>query len=105
MLRESADRERDQRDRVRLERQHARDVAAAAADHAAALGAARRDLEQAIAAARAARRAGSGVAATDAAWRHAKARLIELETGTPPVWADPDRTDRHDVEREDDDPS
>ena len=28
-----------------------------------------------------------GVDAADAAWREAKARLIELETGAPPSWA------------------
>lgn len=105
MLRAAADREREQRDRLRLERQHARDAERAAAAHAVALDTARRDLEQAIVAARAARRAGSGVAATDAAWRQAKARLIELETGSPPEWADHDRADPHDVERQDDDPS
>jgi hypothetical protein len=54
---------------------------------AAALDAARRELEQAIGAARDARRTGSGIDAADAAWRHAKARLIELETGAPPEWA------------------
>jgi hypothetical protein len=87
MLRESAERERAELERVRLERQHARDAAHAAAAHEAALDAARRALEQAIGTAREARRTGSGVAAADAAWRHAKARLIELETGAPPEWA------------------
>jgi hypothetical protein len=77
MLRESAERERAELERVRLERQQARDAAHAAAAHEAALDAARRE----------ARRTGSGVAAADAAWRHAKARLIELETGAPPEWA------------------
>lgn len=96
-LRESAEHERAQRERSRLERQQARDEAKAAADHAAALDAARRDLEQAIGDARAARRTGSGVAAADTAWRHAKARLIELETGAPPAWAGHDASEDHDV--------
>ena len=96
-LRESAEREQAERDRARLERQQARDEANAAAAHAAALEAARRDLEQAIGDARAARRAGSGVAAADAAWRDAKALLIELETGAPPEWARHDASEDHDV--------
>jgi hypothetical protein len=95
-LRESAERERAQRDRARLEQQRARDAAHAAAEHAAALDEARRELEQAIADARAARRAGASVAAADAAWRRAKSRLIELETGAPPDWA-PHDLEAHDV--------
>ena len=91
LLRESAERERAEQERQRLERQRARDAAASAAAHAAALDAARRELDDAISDARAARRAGSGVAAADATWRRAKARLIELETGAPPDWA------RHDA--------
>jgi hypothetical protein len=35
-----------------------------------------------------ARRTHSGIDAADAAWRQAKARVIELETGAPPSWAD-----------------
>ena len=91
ILRASAERERAERERVRLERQDARDAAQAAVEHAAALEAARRELEDAISGVREARRAGSGVAASDAAWRQAKVRLIELETGAPPEWA------RHDT--------
>ena len=87
LLRESAERERAAQERHRLERQRARDAAASAAAHAVALDAARRTLADAITDARTARRAGSGVAAADAAWRQAKARLIELETGAPPHWA------------------
>ena len=34
-----------------------------------------------------ARRTRQGVEAADVAWRQAKARLIELETGAPPSWA------------------
>lgn len=87
ILRASAERERAERERVRVERQAARDAAAAAAEHAAALEQARRELDHAIKGVREARRAGSGVAASDAAWRRAKAQVIELETGAPPEWA------------------
>jgi hypothetical protein len=87
MLRESAERERAEAERIRLEREEASNAARAAAEHAAAIVAARRNLERAIEDARLARRTGSGIANADAAWRQAKARLIELETGAPPPWA------------------
>jgi hypothetical protein len=93
LLRESAERERAAQDRHRLERQRARAAADSAAAHAVALDAARRQLEDAISNARKARRTGSGVAAADEAWRQAKARLIELETGAPPPWARHDTSD------------
>jgi hypothetical protein len=105
MLRDSAARERAERDRLRVERQQARDAAQASAAHAEALDTARRELEHAIGNAREARRAGSGVAAADAAWRRAKARLIELETGAPPEWAGHTASDAHEVSGEDGDPS
>lgn len=87
ILRESSERERAEHDRQRLERAAAEAAAQAASEHAAGLAAARRELERAIEGARVARRARSGVGAADAAWRQAKARLIELETGVPPPWA------------------
>jgi hypothetical protein len=93
LLRESAEREQAAQDRHRLERQRARDAADSAAAHGVALDAARRELGGAISAARKARRAGSGVAAADEAWRQAKARVIELETGAPPDWARHDASD------------
>jgi hypothetical protein len=105
MLRESAERERIERERLRIERQQAESAAQASAAHAAALDAARLELEHAIGNAREARRAGSGVAAADAAWRRAKAALIELETGAPPEWARPIASDVHEVSSEDGDPS
>jgi len=87
-LRASAEREAVQHERARQQRQQARDAAKAAADHAASLAGAQRELDRTITAARAARRAGrSDVAAADEAWRLAKARLIELQTGAPPDWA------------------
>jgi len=39
---------------------------------------------------------GKGRADADAAWRSAKARVIELETGAPPPWALP--SDEHPAE-------
>lgn len=105
MLRAAAERERAERDRLMLEEQQARDAAHAAAQHAAALEAARRELEVAIGDARQARRAGSGIAATDEAWRHAKARFIELETGAPPEWARHDVPDALEVDDNDGPPS
>ena len=97
ILRASAEREQAERDRLRLEQQAARDAEQAAAEHAAALDDARRELEHAIGGVREARRAGSGVAAADEAWRRAKAWLIELETGAPPEWARHDASDLREV--------
>ena len=48
---------------------------------------ARRVLERAIEAVRDAKRAGRGGVEADAAWKAAKARVIELETGEAPAWA------------------
>lgn len=53
----------------------------------AALTEARGALERAVEGVRAAKRNGRGVAEADAAWRAAKARVIELETGEAPTWA------------------
>ena len=87
MLRQSAERDRLERERQQLAQQQAREAAQAEQEHAAALESAQRDLEQAILAARGARRRGAGIGPADEAWRRAKARLIELETGSPPAWA------------------
>ena len=102
-MRASAERERAERERLQLEQQEAHDAAQAAVEHAAALEDARRELEHAISGVHEARRAGSGVAASDAAWRQAKARLIELETGAPPEWARHEATDVREVNGEDGD--
>lgn len=48
------------------------------------------DLEQAIAAVKRAREARHGIEAADLQWREVKARVIELETGAPPAWAESD---------------
>jgi hypothetical protein len=99
MLRESAEREQAERDRRERARQAARDAEQAAAAHAVALEQARRHLDRAIVAARDARRAGSGVADADRAWRDAKARVIELETGAPPEWANSDSDQPDDADQ------
>jgi hypothetical protein len=78
-----------ERARVKAERAEAARLAQLAAEHAEALRVARIELDRAISAAKAARASGRDVAAADAAWKQAKARVIELETGAPPAW---DRT-------------
>ena len=60
---------------------------AAAEAEANALRDAKRELDRAIAAVRAAKSNGRGAAEADAAWKVAKARVIELETGSAPAWA------------------
>lgn len=48
---------------------------------------AKRELERAVEGVRRAKASGRGRAEADAAWKVAKARVIELETGTAPSWA------------------
>lgn len=86
MLREASEREQAERDRQARRRQEAKDAARAEAERAAALVAAQRELDRAIEAVKTARASRRGVAEADAAWRDAKARLIELETGERPAW-------------------
>jgi multidrug efflux pump subunit AcrA (membrane-fusion protein) len=92
-LRDSADQQRAAAERARLDREEAEHAARVAAEHAAALDAARRELDRSIRAVRHARTARVGAAEADAAWRVAKARVIELETGAPPPWAPGNPTD------------
>ena len=75
-----------ERERIKAEREEAARLAQIAADHAEAIRVARRRLDKAIGAAKSARASGRGVAEADLAWRHAKARVIELETGEAPGW-------------------
>jgi chromosome segregation protein len=70
--------------KAEAERQRRREEAEA---HATELSTARHDLDAAIAAVRTSKSTGKGRAGADAAWKAAKARLIELETGAPPSWA------------------
>ncbi|SRR6266540_6864059 len=88
-VRESEERDRAACERKQRERNEAEHAAQLAAARAAALEHAHRELELAIEASRQARRRGRGTADADAAWKLAKSRVIELETGTPPAWAPP----------------
>lgn len=87
MLKEAKQREEAEAERERQRKRERRQRREAAAAEAASLDNAKRELEQAIAAVRRATRDRSGVAEAEAAWRAAKARVLELETGTAPDWA------------------
>jgi hypothetical protein len=89
LLRESNEREQAERERRAAAKRAASDAAAAAAAQAETLATARHDLDRAIAAVKEARATRRGVAEADAAWRQAKARVIELETGAAPEWERP----------------
>jgi len=75
-----------ERNRIEAERKEAARLAQIAADHAEAVRLAGIDLDKAIGAAKSARASGKGVAEADLAWRRAKARVIEIETGEAPDW-------------------
>jgi len=92
-LLETKAREQAERERVLRTRRDARDAARAAADRAAALKTARRDLERAIERVQRARAGRSGIAEADEVWRAAKALVVELESGAKPEWAPSDPTD------------
>jgi hypothetical protein len=87
MLQESAAREAEAARRAEQQRADAKAAQRAAQEHAEALRSARRELDRAIDAVRRARSERRGEAEADAAWREAKARVIELETGARPEWA------------------
>lgn len=85
---EATDEQRKERARrLQAEQREAARQRELAAERAEQVARARRDLDTAIASAKAARASGSGVAEADAAWKRAKARLIELETGEAPDWS------------------
>ena len=93
-------RESERRDQAAAERRQKEQADKAQRDaeiaaHANDLATAQRDLERAIDAVRAAKRDGKSQVAADAAWKQAKARVIELETGAPPAWA-PKPVEQHD---------
>lgn len=75
--------------RIQAEREAAKRAAELAAEHAAKLDRARRKLERAIAAVKSTRSSGAGNTEADAAYRAAKAEVVELETGERPSWAPP----------------
>lgn len=85
-IRRSDEQAAAERKRVKAERLEAERLARLAAEHAEAVRVATIDLERAIAAAKAARASGRGIPEADAAWKRAKARMIELETGESPAW-------------------
>jgi multidrug efflux pump subunit AcrA (membrane-fusion protein) len=85
-LKQTEEREKAERQRIKAEREEAARQARLAAEHAEAVRVATLELDSAIAAARAARSAGRGVPEADLAWSRAKARMIELETGERPDW-------------------
>lgn len=76
-------RQRAEQERIRAEREEAARLAAIAAEHASRLKQARARLEQAIADVKRDR----GRADVEAAYRSAKAKVVELETGDRPSWA------------------
>jgi hypothetical protein len=86
-LKESEARDRETRERERQQRDAAAARRAEAEAEANALRDAKRALDRAIEGVRAAKSSGRGTAEADAAWKAAKAKVIELETGTPPTWA------------------
>lgn len=86
-LRESDARDTANRERARQQKEAAEAKAAAAAAAATALKDAQRDLDRSIRAVRDAKAAGRSTVEADAAWKAAKARVIELETGERPAWA------------------
>ncbi len=86
-LKESERADAAARERARQAKAEATRAADAKAAHATSLATARRDLERAVEAVRSAKQSGRGRAEADAAWKVAKARVIEMETGTAPTWA------------------
>lgn len=77
---------------VREDEQRKRDEArrrADAVEHQRQLDEANAELQRAIAGVRRAKERGTGRVEADEAWKAAKARVIELESGAPPSWAKP----------------
>ena len=88
-LNEAKAKERADQIRLQAEREEAKRQAQLAAEHAARVAAADKHLEQAIQQVKRARANGSGTAEAEAAYRSAKAVVVELETGERPKWAPP----------------
>jgi hypothetical protein len=75
---------------VREDEQRKRDEArrrADAVEHQRLLEEAQAELQRSIAGVRRAKERGTGRVEADEAWKVAKARVIELESGAPPSWA------------------
>lgn len=86
-LKESEQRDRADRQKAQQAKDDSTRRAADAAAHADDLRQARRALERAVEAVRTAKQQGRGRPEADEAWKAAKARVIELETGERPAWA------------------
>lgn len=86
-LKESEQRDRADRQKAQQAKDDTARRAADAASHADDLRQARRALERAVEAVRTAKQQGRGRPEADEAWKVAKARVIELETGERPSWA------------------
>lgn len=99
-LRESEEREKAQRERERQQQDAALQRKADAAAQANSLADARRALDAAIEAVRRAKRDGRSTVEADAAWKAAKARVIELETGERPNWAPAESAEAESAEAE-----
>jgi hypothetical protein len=86
-LKDSEKADRARKAREQQERADAAHRAEQAAEKANALKSAQRELARAVDGVRSAKERGKGRAEADEAWKVAKARVIELETGTAPSWA------------------
>ena len=86
-LKETEKAEKVAREREATQKAEAARKADEASAHATSLAAAQRELKRAVEAVRHAKESGRGRAEADAAWKVAKAKVIELETGTAPAWA------------------
>lgn len=82
---------REQKERERKAEE--KEAAKRAAIHAEHLKLAKIELDEAIAKVKRARADRSGIAEADQIWQIAKAKVIELETGAPPPWAQNKRDD------------
>ena len=86
-VRESEEAKRQAKQVEKERKEDAERKKAAAIERAADLERARHAHQHAVDLVKEAQRTGKGATAADAAWREAKARLIELETGELPPWA------------------
>ncbi|MEI7546865.1 MAG: hypothetical protein WCK21_02235 [Actinomycetota bacterium] len=86
-VKETEKAERAAKDKSRKESDERQQRAAAAQAQQRSLADAQRELQKAVADVRQAKQTGRGRAEADAAWKVAKARVIELETGSAPAWA------------------
>jgi len=88
-LRESEEADRRAKQAAADAKIEAERVKAEAAEQAARLTRAQQSHQRAVEMVKEAKRTGRGRAEADAAWRDAKAELVELETGKRPAWATP----------------